>query len=290
MRAIIPDALPTADLFLPLADGFAKYPAASFELVIGAATGSDFTAKTVTVTIPGNAEPRTIAYDQLVLATGSRAAAIGPDGKTPLPFKAWGTHEEAAAALDALRERVSAARHVVVAGAGGTGVELAAELGFAFSQPKVKPEARKEVVLLSAGDTLLNGDYLAGPAETELKKLGVQIKKGATVTGTTVKEGGKTAVALSNGETIETDLYLPTFGLIPNSEFVDAKYKRDGGYLVVDEFLRVKDAGDVWAAGDLVSLPRAGYLITEKQVCMPVCPCSHLSALQSKDNADHDRT
>ena len=121
-------------------------------------------------------------------------------------------------------------------------------------------------MLLSAGPTLLGGDAIAANAASELKKLNVAVRYGAYVESTRTLESGKLELVLKGGETITTDLYLPTHGLLPNSEYVDAKYLDSHRNVVVDEFYRVKGAEHVWAAGDIVGKPRAGFMITQKQV------------------------
>ena len=47
-----------------------------------------------------------------------------------MPWKATGTYEQALELLHKTAERVGAAKHVVVAGAGATGVECSAEIRF----------------------------------------------------------------------------------------------------------------------------------------------------------------
>lgn len=258
VRAIVPESgLQESTLLAPLDVALSRYPAESHELLIGAATDTDFAAKTVTVSLPSG--DRTIPYDQLVIATGSHAEASGPD---PMPWKAAGTYEELVSQLKMIKQKVSAASHIVVAGAGPSGVELAGEL--AYDNPQRKQ--RKEVVLLSADADILGGDGIASNARSELKKLGVQIRMSSKVVSATAKEGGKTEVVLAGGETILTDLYLPTMGLVPNTGFVDGKYLNARGQVVVDEMFNVKDAEGVWALGDVVGQPRCGFMITQKQV------------------------
>ncbi|MDA4133756.1 MAG: FAD-dependent oxidoreductase, partial [Thaumarchaeota archaeon] len=135
----------------------------------------------------------------------------------------------------------------------------AAELGFEYGRDK-------EVTLLCGTPEILGGDSIAGSARSELGKLGVEIRTGTRVKGTRELEGGKTEVELEGGETIVVDLYLPTMGLVPNSEYIPARYLNDNKYVVVDDFFRVQDAEAVWAAGDIVSKPRAAFFHTQKQV------------------------
>jgi apoptosis-inducing factor 2 len=199
--------------------------------------------------------PRSIKYDQLVIATGSNTVAKG------VPWKAHGTYEELLDELHQTQKRVGAAQSIIVAGAGATGVETAGELGWAYgAKSKNAPaDAKKEITLLSQQTQLLGGDSLAGTAKNELEKMGVKIETGVTVTGTEEK-GGKTIVKLDNGRTLTADYFLPTYGLLPNTQLVDAKYRDDRGFLIVDDQYRVKGTQNVWGVGDTVSKPRTAYV------------------------------
>ena len=59
---------------------------------------------------------------------------------------------------------------------------------------------------------------------------------------------------MSNGEKKIVDLYLPTTGLVPNSEFIPKTLLNEGGFVKVDEFLHVKGFSDIWAAGDVADV------------------------------------
>lgn len=257
VRAVIPGIVKDEEIAQPLQQALARYPEDSYELVIGTAEALDTAAKTVRVAVAATGAERTLAYDQLVLATGARCTTAD------VPWKAHGTYDEVMAGLHATQDRVKAAKSVVVAGAGATGVELAAELGFEYGRDK-------EVTLLCSTPQILGGDSIAGNARSELDKLGVKIRTGTKVKGTREVEGGKTEVELEGGETIVVDLYLPAMGLVPNSEYIPARYLDDKRCVVVDDFFRVKDAEGVWAAGDIVSKPRAAYVHTQKQVMFNV--------------------
>lgn len=54
-------------------------------------------------------------------------------------------------------------------------------------------------------------------------------------------------------------------GLVPNTEYISPKYLTDRKTVTVDDTLRVTGTENVWAAGDVVSKPRAGFMITQKQ-------------------------
>ena len=76
---------------------------------------------------------------------------------------------------------------------------------------------------------------------------------------------GRTELTLSSGEKITTDLYLPTVDLVPNSSYVPHSLVNSAGFVMVDEFLRVKGKTDVWAVGDVADIQRPQYMNTEKQ-------------------------
>lgn len=69
-------------------------------------------------------------------------------------------------------------------------------------------------------------------------------------------------------------MYIPTFGLLPNSRYVPIKFLNAGGFVTVDEFLNVKGKGngidtaslkDVWALGDVSDLEYAQFVSCDKQ-------------------------
>lgn len=253
VRAIVPGQIADEELFTPLSAAFERYPPGSCQIVVGTAGKVDPYMRTVLVSIGGI--DRTLRYDQLVLATGSRSTI------SSVPWKNLSGYDETITLLDATRERVKTARHIVIAGAGATGIEVAGELGCEYGKDK-------ELLLLSGGPSLMDGDSVGTAAKAELTRLGVQIRLNARVAGSKDLPDGRTEISLVNGETITTDLYLPTMGMKANSEMLDSKYLNERGYVPVDEFYRVIDLENygVWALGDVVSKPRAGWLITQKQV------------------------
>ncbi|SPJ74694.1 uncharacterized protein FTOL_04425 [Fusarium torulosum] len=251
VRAIVPGVVKDDEIFAPIKPGLDQYPAGSVEFIVGTASAVDATARTVTVNPEVGTSPTVLNYDHLVLATG--AETVDPS----LPWKASTSHEELVNSLHQTAEKVGKATHIVVAGAGATGVELAGEIQFAFPSTTV--------LLISAEDKLLAGDQIAGAAENELRRLGVEIRAGVRSEDTTELPDGKTLVKLSNGETLVTDLFLATMGLRPNSGFLPKEWLNEHGYVDVDDAMRVKATEGVWAVGDVVSKPRASFMITEAQ-------------------------
>ncbi|KAI1426487.1 hypothetical protein F5Y12DRAFT_742384 [Xylaria sp. FL1777] len=259
VRAIVPGVLKEEQYTRPIAAGFAKYPENVFEFIVGTAEAVNTANKTVTVVVGKDGGEHILNYDYLVVATGSRTA-----GTTNVPWKNNGTHEEITALLTETQEKVQAAKHIVVAGAGATGVEAAAELAFEYGNPK-DSTAKKEILLLAADEGVLNSDSIAGNVATELKKLKVAIRKNARVVSTNTLPDGKTEIVLEDDEKIITDLYLPTMGLTPNTEFLPAALLTNRKFVDIDEFYCVRGAENVWAAGDVVWKPRGSFVLTDKQ-------------------------
>ncbi|KAI0861679.1 hypothetical protein F4860DRAFT_513474 [Xylaria cubensis] len=259
VRAIIPGILKEEEYTQPIAPGFAKYPPEAFEFIVGTAKVVDHRNKTVEVIVGEEASERLLNYDYLVVATGARNA-----GTSNVPWKNNGTHEEITALLAETQQKVKAAKHIVVAGAGTTGVEVAAELGFEYGNPK-DPATKKEIILLSARKEVLGGDSIASNVTSELKKLNVKVRGSARVASTTTSPDGKTEIVLENGEKVVTDLYLPTMGLTPNTEFMDGSLLTSGRFIDVDEYYVVRGTDNIWAAGDVVWKPRGSFVYTDKQ-------------------------
>lgn len=238
VRGLIPGEIADDALFRPIAPGFAKYPKGSFEFVVGTAAALDLAGNAVRVRVVGQ-EDRTISYDQLVIATGSSLAADG------VPFKNLGSYDETIRAWHGLQERIDKAKTIVVAGAGPTGVETAGELAGRYG-------GAKKVTLVVDGQVALPGllPAVGRAAEAELAKMGVQLLHGVRVTGS-AEEDGVAKLTLSDGKTLTADVYLPLYGVRPNTGFVPAHLLDEGGSVKVDKTLRVEGLKNVWAVGDV---------------------------------------
>ncbi|KAH8591250.1 hypothetical protein B0O99DRAFT_744665 [Bisporella sp. PMI_857] len=253
VRAIIPSAFDDQKLYYSIPDGF-KYAGKSFQFIEGKAKHVDSAAKYVTISIMGGQKIQ--YYDILVVASGSNTIGQAPWKANGLSFSDIKTE------LLEVQEKVAAAKSIVVGGGGATGVETVAELGFEYGKTK-------EITLITAGGVVLPGTPLV-PAqqkssEAELERLSVKIVHNTRVLDSRLVANNRTAITLSNGQTIVVDLYLPTVGLSNNTSFMPAAYLDSKGHVNVDEFLRVKTATDIWAAGDVTPLERSGVLIAKAQ-------------------------
>jgi NADH dehydrogenase FAD-containing subunit len=99
----------------------------------------------------------------------------------------------------------------------------------------------------------------------QLQDLQVDIKFQTKVVASTQSPGGRQQLSLSSGDKLETDMYIPTFGLLPNSSYVPAEFLKSTGYVVVDEHLEVKGTKGVWAIGDVTEVENSQVMPSDRQ-------------------------
>ena len=182
----------------------------------------------------------TLAYDRLILATGSSAFVPNIDG--------WGAPGTGVlrTADDALRLRAfvqrHAARRAVIAGGGLLGLEAAYalhKLGLRTSVLERSPRLLTRQLDARAAELLRA--YLEG--------LGLEIVVGAE-TAAVDADARLWGVTLADGRSFDTDVLLAAAGIAPNTSLaLDAGLKVNRG-IVVDDALRTSDPL-VYAAGDV---------------------------------------
>ena len=249
VRGVIPGSFTDDQLFLPIQPGFAQYPDSSFQFILGKASSIDPDSNLVKI-IKNYGVETSFTYDQLVIATGSQILS-------DLPFKPVGTHEETIQSLHSLQEQIGAAKSIVIAGAGPTGVETAGEIAAHYG-------ATKEITLIIGGDHVLEASKVlpsvSQTVERDLHKLGVKLVRNAKVESTQVSEKGdgnnskQTTITLLNGTTIVADLYLPLFGVKLNTSFVPANFLDSTGSMIIDKTMRVTGTKNIWGIGDVGNL------------------------------------
>lgn len=207
--------------------------------------------------VTGGGERRTLAYDRLVLATGSRLFRPDIPGLAEHVFSV--DQLDDALALDShlhglARRPASPSRDtVVVAGGGFTGIEAATEMP-ARLRAILGDKASIRVVIVDRNDAIAP-DMGAGPRpviENALRKVGVETRLGAGVAS--VDAGG---VTLTGGERIESATVIWAAGMraAPLTQQIPAE--RDNlGRLLVDRALRVPGVGGVFATGDAAKAAR----------------------------------
>jgi NADH dehydrogenase len=208
-----------------------------------------------------------LAYDQLVLALGSRTnRKMIPGSEHAFTFKTLADafllrnhiierFERADAEPDPNRKR----GHLtfVIVGGGLVGVELFGELT-AFADeiaPLYKNVDRDEVrfILLEYGDRLMP------EMDPKLADYGTKVlhqRRGADIrTGTQVRAIEPGVVHLPDGR-IEAQTIVLAAGVSPNPVVVELPLEKDRrGRLVVEGTMRSKSHPEIWAVGDCATIP-----------------------------------
>lgn len=176
-----------------------------------------------------------------------------------MPFKNLVSTEETRKALHDWAERINSAKSIVVAGAGATGIELAGELGQEYAST-----GKKEITLVCDQDLPLGDKFRRDVRETakkELENLKVKVIPNAkvvpssssspsttlTLTQTTPSDGTKTS-------TLQADLLIPTYGVVPNTSFLPASMLDARGYVKQTTSLRAEGHDAIFVVGDAGNL------------------------------------
>lgn len=182
-----------------------------------------------------------LAYDHLVLATGSRSRAFPVPGADLRNVFYLRTLHDA----QALRAGLARAETAVVIGAGFIGLEFAAS---------AVRQGLKVTVLERAERPMPRSvsRAMASVFRREHEKMGVVLRFGADVLRLRGERGCVTGVETAEGELLKADLVLVGVGAIPNSELAAESGLRTADGIVVDEFLRTSDP-HVSAIGDVAA-------------------------------------
>jgi NADH:quinone reductase (non-electrogenic) len=216
-----------------------------------------------------------IGWTRLVLALGSRPndfAIPGLAEHTLSLYSASDAEQVWAAVRDALAAAAAAGdpqtqrrlATVVVGGGGATGVELAGEL--AEMLPEVASRhglapGLPAVRLVEAGPTILAGSspQLISKAAKTLADLGVEVRTKAAVAAAT-QEGFR----LADGQLLTGGVFVWAGGVKAPGLVADSGLPAGhNGRLRVDQYLRVLDHPQIYAAGDIASVvdPRTGHVL-----------------------------
>lgn len=218
--------------------------------VRGTAESIDATCRAVVVATPDGGH-KSIVYDRLIVATGSRLFRPNVPGLAQYAFSVDSLED--AVTLDghlkglASRPASDARDTVVVAGGGFTGIEVATEMPARLR--KIFGKSTNTRVIIADRNEAIASDMGAGPRpiiEDALCKLGVETRLGAGVAAI-----DETSVTLSNSERIETETVIWAAGIRAAPLTAQIPGERDNfGRLVVDRELRVVGVPGVFATGD----------------------------------------
>jgi len=220
------------------------------DYIQGSAETIDTKAQMVQVATPKGTR-KTLSYDRLVVASGSRLFRPNIPGLAEHGFSVDSLDD--AIALDrhlhglADRPAANGRDTVVVAGGGFTGIEAATELPARLRDIFGK-DSRTRVIIVERNGAIAP-DMGEGPRpliEDALRKLGVETRLGAGVTSL-----DKSGVTLSTGEHIETETVVWAAGIRAAPLTAQIPAERDNfGRLLVDRDLRVPAVAGVFATGD----------------------------------------
>jgi len=218
--------------------------------VQGSVETVDTQARNVQITNKEGAS-KSLSYDRLVLATGSRLFRPNVPGLAEHGFSVDSLDD--AIALDkhlhhlATRPAVNGRDTVVVAGGGFTGIEAATEMPGRLREILGK-DAKARVIIVDRNSAIAP-DMGAGPRpviDDALRKLGVETRLGAGV-----ESLDASGVTLSSGERIDTETVIWAAGIRAAPLTAQIPAERDNaGRLLVDRELRVPGVQGVFATGD----------------------------------------
>ncbi|EIN13948.1 FAD/NAD(P)-binding domain-containing protein [Punctularia strigosozonata HHB-11173 SS5] len=181
-----------------------------------------------------------IHYDILVLAPGS--VWEGPLAYPDDP-------EQIKEHLAFWRSKFAESNHVVLAGGGAVGVELAGEIKDVW--PK------KKVTIVQGSEELLNPTYprkYRAFIEKQIRARNIDIVFGDFIDE--IPAVGSTTITTRNGKTFEDVLVVPTRGGRPNTAFLASslgnQVLNEQGQVKVRPSLQLSAYDDVFAAGDII--------------------------------------
>lgn len=199
----------------------------------------------------GTGGRKSLSYDRLVVATGSRLFRPNIPGLAAHGFSVDSLDD--AVALDkhlhglAKRPATNGRGTVVVAGGGFTGIEAATEMPARLRNILGK-EAKTRVIIVERNSAIAP-DMGVGPRpiiEEALRKLGVEARLGVGVASIDLS-----GITLSSGETIAAETVIWAAGMRAAPLTAQISAERDNfGRLLVDRELRVPGVQGVFATGD----------------------------------------
>jgi NADH dehydrogenase len=237
------------------------------EVLVGDVNQIDLPSKRVLVSRGCRSHSQQIAYDHLVIALGSVTNFYDLPGVPELALTMKSLP-------DAIQLRAQILRHLeeansecnvtdrrslltfVVAGGGFAGVETVAALNdFVREALPFYPdlcENMLRVMLVHSGPVILPelGENLGRYTRQVLEQRGVEIRLNTRVKGMT-----ENSVFLADNVRIPSCTLVWTAGTVPNPLILSLPCAKERGRIIVDQFLRVPDWPEVWAAGDCACVP-----------------------------------
>ena len=208
-----------------------------------------------TVTLQNFAGVQTLAFSQLVLATGAHPIRVPLAGDAADAVQSVNTLDDFAAfhqalGVDASLPDSGKGKTVVVMGAGLIGCEFANDLAQAGVHVHVSDLAPRPLAALLP-------EAASQQLESALATLGVEWHFGTSVAKVELGEGNRLSVTLSDGRSLVADRVLSAIGLRADTELARAAGLVCERGVVVNTRLETSAPG-VYALGDCVQYESAG--------------------------------
>ena len=191
-----------------------------------------------TIGLPGGER---LAYDHLILATGSKARPCAIPGAGQVPHHLLRTLDDA----ETLKAALTAGRRIGLIGAGYVGLEVAASARKLGCDVTV---FEREARILSRVASPQLSDFFTGIHGDR----GVTLITNAMITELSLGNGDAKRVHLGDGSVHEFDLILIGIGALPADDLAQAAGLICGNGIVVDAEARTSQA-DIFAIGDVTS-------------------------------------
>jgi 3-phenylpropionate/trans-cinnamate dioxygenase ferredoxin reductase subunit len=192
------------------------------------------------------ADGKDIAYDKLVLATGSRVRKLASPG-SDLPGVYY---LRSIADVDAMRSDITSRKRLVVVGAGYIGLEVAAvcrQLGLDVTVVEMEDRVMSRAVSPHVSDFY----------QLEHTNHGVRLLLGTSLAAFNGKRRVK-GVITDRDQKISADFVVVGIGIVPNTDLAEAANLEVNDGIVVDGQCRTTDP-DIYAIGDCTSHPNPIY-------------------------------
>lgn len=227
------------------------------------------------------ASGRSVPYDHLVLATGSRNRA--------LPFLTQPTHNvvslRSVSDAQRLKAALDEARRVVVIGGGFLGLEVASIAAARGCSVHVVESLDRVMKRAISAD-------MSAACTAQHQAAGVRFSFDVRVASIVGHGERVSAVELADGTRLDADLVLVAAGVVPNSELASACGLSAFNGVIVDERLRTSDPA-ISAIGDCAAFPYAfdgGDLLRLESVQNAVDQARHVARSLLGDATPYDQT
>jgi NADH:quinone reductase (non-electrogenic) len=219
---------------------------AGIRFVRGDVTAIDLKNRQVSMTAGG------LVYDCLLLATGAENNFFGVPGAEQFSFRfrTPGDALRIQAGLGRLLAEEGEIVHLVMAGGGTEGVEVAGEL------LDLTRDRHATITVIEAQQKLLSGfpAAIGEFAETYLRKKGVTI-----ITGERITDVREDSLTLSSGRELPQSMLIWSGGIKPSGLISGLALPKDpSGWLIVDDHLRSPADERIFGAGDAITVTRHG--------------------------------